>query len=58
MYENLPQDYEAPDNLSDVFEMLNMEVWTSVEVTSLEYDDTKHVSLIKLTVKMPSRPNF
>lgn len=57
-YENLPQDYEAPDNLSDVFEMLNMEVWTSVEVTSLEYDDTKHVSLIKLTVKMPSRPNF
>lgn len=58
MYENLPKDYEAPDNLSDVFEMLNMEVWTSVEVTSLEYDDTKHVSLIKLTVKMPSRPNF
>ena len=57
-YENLPKNYEAPDNLADVFEMLDMEVWTSVEVTSLEYDDTKHISLIKLRVKMPSRPDF
>lgn len=57
-YENLPKDYEAPDNLSDVIEMLNMEAWTSVEVTSLEYDDTKHISSITLKVKMPSRPEF
>lgn len=57
-YENLPKDYEAPDNLSDVIEMLNMEAWTSVEVTALEYDDTKHISSITLKVKMPSRPEF
>lgn len=58
-YASLPKgsDY-APDNLADVFEMLDMDVWTSVEVTSLDYDDTKHISSITLKVKAPSRPNF
>lgn len=57
-YENLPKGSEKPDNLSDVIEMLNMEVWTSIEVTSVEYDDTKHISSITLKVKAPSRPVF
>lgn len=50
-------DY-LPDNLADVFEMLNMGAWTSVEVTSVEYDKTKHISSIALKVKVPSRPDF
>lgn len=58
-YASLPNgsDY-APDNLADVFEMLDFGTWNSVEVTSLDYDETKHISSITLKVKAPSRPDF
>lgn len=58
-YTSLPKgsDY-APDNLADVFEMLDFGSWTSVEVSSLEYDNTKHISSITLKVKAASQPDF
>lgn len=58
-YINLPKDAEfVPDNLSDVFEMLDYESWTSVEVTALEYDKTKHISSITLKINVPARQDF
>lgn len=58
-YTSLPKgtDY-APDNLADVFEMLDFGSWTSVEVSSLVYDNTKHISSITLKVKAASQPDF
>lgn len=58
-YASLPKgtDY-APDNLADVFEMLDFGAWTSVEVSALEYDNTKHISSITLKVKAASQPDF
>lgn len=58
-YASLPKGTDdAPDNLADVFEMLDFGVWTSVEVSSLEYDNTKHISSITLKVKAASQPEF
>ena len=59
-YTNFPKGagYDAPDNLSDVFELIDYGTWTSVTVKSLEYDETKHISLITLKINAPSRPNF
>ena len=58
-YTDLPKgsDY-APDNLADVFEMLDFGTWTSVEVTSLEYNNTKHISSITLKVNTANRPDL
>lgn len=51
-YKDLPKDLDyLPDNLADVFEMLDFGSWTSVEVVSLEYDETHHISSITLKVK-------
>ena len=58
-YVELPPRTEyVPDNLGDVFEMLDMKAWNSVEVTSLDYDESKHISTIVLKVKAPNRPDF
>lgn len=58
-YASLPKNTDyAPDNLADVFEMLDFGAWTSVEVSSLEYDNTKHISSITLKVKAASQPDF
>ena len=58
-YTSLPKGLdEAPDNLADVFEMLDFGSWTAVEVSSVEYDKTKHISSITLKVKEANQPNF
>lgn len=57
-YENLLPDDLKPDNLGDIFVDMIPDAWTSVEVTSLKYDDTNHISLIKLKVKKTSHPDF
>jgi len=59
-YSNFPKgaEYDAPDNLGDVFELLEFGKWASVEVATLDYDDTKHISSITLKIEEASRPNF
>ncbi|MBO4673399.1 MAG: zinc ribbon domain-containing protein [Bacteroidaceae bacterium] len=54
----LPKDApNKPENLYDVFEKLDMETWTSVKVSSLEYDDMNRISGITLKVQ-ESNDNF
>lgn len=40
----------VPKDLSDVYWNLDNEVWKSVKVISLDYDDTKHINSITLSV--------
>ena len=57
-YAELPPGTESvPDNFGDVFENVKMGAWNSVEVISLDYDDSKHISTIMLRVN-PNRPDF
>lgn len=50
-FKGLPADaINVPKDLSDVYEKLNNEVWKSVKVVALDYDDTKHINSITLSV--------
>lgn len=50
-FNGLSENDDHPTNLADVLEKLDMEVWESVKVESIEYDDTKHISSITFRVK-------
>ena len=40
-----------PSTLGEVFDKLDNEIWESVKVTSLEYDDMNRINKIVLSVK-------
>ena len=47
----LPKDaLNVPTTMAEVFEKLDFEVWTSVKVTALEYDDMNRISKISMRV--------
>lgn len=50
-FNGLSENDEHPTNLADVLEKLDMEVWESAKVESIEYDDTKHIRSISFRVK-------
>ena len=48
----LPSDaVNVPTTLGEVFDKLDNEIWSSVKVSSLEYDDMNRISVIQLTIK-------
>lgn len=48
----LPSDaVNIPSTLGEVFDKLDNEIWSSVKVNSLEYDDMNRISMISLSVK-------
>lgn len=48
----LPSDaVNVPSTLGEVFDKLENEIWSSVKVNSLEYDDMNRISVITLSVK-------
>ena len=48
----LPSDaMNVPTTLGEVFDKLDNEIWSSVKVNSLDYDDMNRISVINLTVK-------
>ena len=50
-YKGLSNDDPHPTNLADVIEKVyDMNVWTSVKVESVEYDETKHIKNITLYI--------
>ncbi len=53
-FHGLSENDDHPNNLADVLEKLDMEVWESAKVESIKYDDTKHISSISFRVKKNS----
>lgn len=49
-YIGLSNDDPHPTNLADVIEKIYMDVWRSVKVESLEYDNSSHISNITLKI--------
>lgn len=48
----LPNDaVNIPSTLGEVFDKLDNEIWSSVKVNSLDYDDMNRISMISLSVK-------
>ncbi len=48
----LPSDaVNVPSTLGEVFDKLDNEIWSSVKVNSLDYDDMNRISMIKLSIK-------
>lgn len=51
-FSGLPSDaVNVPTTLGEVFDKLENEIWSSVKVSSLEYDDMNRISAIQLTIK-------
>lgn len=52
-FKGLPSSVQSvPENIADVLEKLDMEVWEKVQVVDLEYDDTQHINSITFKVKV------
>lgn len=49
-YKGLSNEDEHPSNLADVIEKLEMGIWSSAKVESVEYNDTKHIKNITLHI--------
>lgn len=49
-YKGLSNGDSRPANLADVIEKIYMNVWSSVKVESVEYDESSHISSITLKV--------
>ena len=49
-YKGLSNEDDHPDNLADVLEKLDMGVWNSAKVESVEYDNTNHIKSITLYI--------
>ncbi len=49
-YKGLSDGDNHPSNFADVLEKLDMGIWNSVKVESVEYDDTKHIKNITLHI--------
>ena len=48
----LPGDaVNVPSTLGEVFDKLDNEIWSSVKVKSLDYDDMNRISMINLSIK-------
>lgn len=48
----LPSDaVNVPSTLGEVFDKLDNEIWSSVKINSLDYDDMNRISMIKLSIK-------
>lgn len=51
-FSGLPSDaVNVPTTLGEVFDKLDNEIWSSVKVSSLEYDDMNRISVIQLSIK-------
>jgi hypothetical protein len=51
-FSGLPSDaVNVPTTLGEVFDKLENEIWSSVKVTSLNYDDMNRISVIHLSIK-------
>lgn len=50
-FSGLPSDaVNVPTTLGEVFDKLENEIWSSVKVSSLEYDDMNRISVIQLSI--------
>ena len=49
-YKGITDGDPHPTNLADVIEKIYMNVWSSVKVESLEYDNSSHISSITLKI--------
>lgn len=52
-FSGLPSDTKKPASWSEVFELLEYEIWESVTVEELGYDDKNRINSVTLKVNMP-----
>lgn len=49
---NLPSDMNKPESWSEIFEMLDFEIWKNVTVTKLSYDEKKRINKVTLRISL------
>lgn len=51
-FSGLPSDMKNPESWSEMFDMINFEIWKGVTVSKLDYDDKNRINSVTLKVSM------